>query len=96
MAMEATVTTVHLPAVLDLDAAIQLRKSLMEELSEAESILLDAEEVERLGTPAVQVLLSAAVTLKAEGRALRIGNATEAVQGAFHDLGLGAQLKSME
>ncbi len=65
----------------------------LEASSELEGIVVDAEQVERIGTPAVQVLLAAARTLSADGRAFALRKSSPAVCSAFEDLGLIDELK---
>ncbi len=82
---------VELPAILDLGTVHALREQLVAALADQTTVSIDASKVERIGTPAVQVLLAAGRALSADGRNLLIGDASETFRAAFSDLGLGEQ-----
>ena len=82
-----------LPAVLDLGTAQALRDRFLEACSASEPVVVNAEQVERIGTPAVQVLLSAARTLAVDGRGFSMQRPSQGLCTAFEDLGLIDELK---
>lgn len=85
--------TVHaLPSIVDLPAAQALKEILVEELSSGVSVRLDGADVERIGTPAVQVLLAAARTFSAQGRTFVLARPSAVLSAAFADLGLSREL----
>ncbi len=81
---------------LDLPAARRLKETLVEALAGEGPVALDAAGVERLSTPAIQVILAAGEHSVACGRPLSIRNATAAFKAAFEDLGLSPLLAAME
>ncbi len=83
---------VELVKVLDLNAVHDLRELLATTLSETGTIVINAENVERIGTPAVQVILAAGKELSNENRSIVISKSSETFQSAFADLGLEDQL----
>ncbi|WP_269586083.1 STAS domain-containing protein [Roseibium sp. Sym1] len=84
-------TEVELPEILDLESVPKLRECLAGALSEQSEIQIDAGKVERIGTPAVQVLLAAAAELAGEKRRLVLTGSSSVFQSAFEDLGLSSQ-----
>jgi anti-anti-sigma regulatory factor len=82
---------VELPEVLDLGMVQGLRESLAAAIAEQNAIHIDAGKVERVGTPAVQVILAAGRDLSAENRTFVITKASDVFRSAFRDLGLDEQ-----
>ncbi|WP_428645138.1 STAS domain-containing protein [Roseibium sp.] len=82
---------VELPVILDLGTVHHLRERLATAIAEQNTVSIDASQVERIGTPAVQVLLAASRALAAEDRPLVIQKASEPFRSAFADLGLSEQ-----
>lgn len=84
----------HLPAVLDLPAATELRGLLLEALArdDAAGVTLACDGVERLSTAAAQVILAAAATFAAAGRQLTFQSPSARMAEGFHHLGLGADI----
>lgn len=84
-----------LPAVLDMRAAPWLYDHMMAALQSGGDIRLDASQVERLSTPCMQILLSAATTLDQvlTGHRIRVTDASEAFWEAFNDLGYGSLIE---
>jgi len=85
---------VALAPVLDAAAAHALRDTLLEAVSLRADVVLDGAGVERIGTPAVQVLLAAGRALAAGSRRLVLAKPSRALSGAFEDLGLSVELRS--
>ena len=75
-----------LPARLDAAATADLRQALL--VRRGQPLELQAGDVERVSTPAVQVLLAAARTWAADGQAFRLADAAPALQDAARCLGL--------
>jgi anti-anti-sigma regulatory factor len=80
-----------LPAILDLTAA-QTLKEILGEATLSRAVVLNGVGVERVGTPAVQVLLAAAQSAAAEGHAFALTQPSDVLRSAFHDLGLTSTL----
>ena len=83
---------VNLPSVLDIASAEQLYKDLSH-ASHAQKLIIHAEKVERITTPAIQLLLVAEKSLKALEGTFIIQSPSEVFKNAFSDLGLDSQLK---
>jgi anti-anti-sigma regulatory factor len=80
-----------LPALLDLTAAEPLCRSLREALGIG-PLLLDGAAVERISTPCLQVLASAAATAAVQGLPFRLRAASPVLSAAIAGLGLGAAI----
>jgi len=80
--------------VLDLAAAAALKQDLAE--LRGNGAIIDASEVQRLGTQCAQVLLSARRTWLAESQTFEIQNASEAFQEGLNRLGVNEMLQAME
>jgi CheY-like chemotaxis protein len=73
----------RLPAVLDLAAAEDFLGSVLQQLQAAQSLCLDACEVETLTLPCAQIILAAIATHR-----VTVVNPTEAFASAFRDMAL--------
>jgi two-component system chemotaxis response regulator CheY len=73
----------RLPAVLDLAAAEDFLGTVLQQLQTAQSLCLDACEVETLTLPCVQIILAAIATHR-----VTVANPTEAFASAFRDMAL--------
>lgn len=80
---------VELPPVLDREAALKLTEIFRE--SRGRRLILDASQVTRLGTPCVQVLLSAAQTWREDLVSIRIVEASRPFREGLALLGLSVQ-----
>lgn len=79
-----------LPARLDLPAAAPLAAALLARRGAA--LRLDASACRSIGTPGLQVLLSAAATWRAAGEALVITGFTEDCLSQLAQFGLGRRI----
>lgn len=70
--------------------SINLRDNIASALLNASNIVLRASGVQRIGTPAVQVILAGWFGAQREGLAFSVDGASSAFTAAFVDLGLGA------
>ena len=77
-----------LVASMDLRAAEPLLHSLHEILGQGGKVVIDAAAVDRLSTPCVQILLSAAQHMEQHGIPFVIRSPSDAFVSAFDDLGL--------
>ncbi len=86
---------IHLPAVIDLPAASQLRDALQDALAHDTSaeVALSAGGVERIGTAGVQVILAAAAAFKAAARHLTVEGAPAPMRDAFRILGVAGDIE---
>ena len=87
---------VVLPAVLDLAAAHTLKGTLGETVLCGTHIVLNGMNVERVGTPALQVLLAASRSVAGAGGSFVLQRPSHALRSAFGDLGLAAELARWE
>ncbi len=85
--------TLALPPALDLAAAQSLKEALIAAAMSGGPVLLDGVDVERVGTPAVQVLLAGQRSFAAEGRRFGLTRPSAALRAAFDDLGLSRELQ---
>ena len=79
-------TELALPARLDLPAAKPLAEAII--ALRGQDLRLSAEEVSYLGTPGVQVLLSAARSWRADGKKLSLDSGSEAFSEQLSILGI--------
>ncbi len=93
-APEDTSAIVRLAKVLDLAAAAALKEELAQ--CRGRSAVIDASDVQRLGTQCAQVLLSARRTWLAESQTFEIKNASEAFSEGLNRLGVTEMLQAME
>jgi anti-anti-sigma regulatory factor len=77
-----------LSPVVDILAAPDLHAALLKALERGRTIAIDAAPVERISTPAIQVLLAAAKAAEAAKLKFRVTNPSPALVSAFADLGL--------
>ncbi len=86
--------TLRLAKVLDLAAAAPLKDELTQ--FRGRGAVLDASDVQRLGTQCAQVLLSARRTWLAESQSFEIKDASEAFCEGVNRLGVHEMLQAME
>ena len=82
-----------LSGCLDFSSVQKLADDLLNIDTDGPAIRVDANEVEQIGTPAVQVLVAAALQAEADGQSFKVVNKTDVFQGAFEDLGLSEQVE---
>jgi anti-anti-sigma regulatory factor len=80
--------TFTLPAILDFASVQPLKEALCAAVAKNANLCLIGTKVQRVTTPAVQALLSAAKTAAIEGGQMRIARPSPALEQAFTDLGL--------
>ncbi len=90
--LETNTENYILPQVLDLNFASELRSMLLDKLEKGVNTTIDASNVSRVTTPAVQILLAYSKAINSEGRKPTLHNPSEALKTAFRDLGLDAEL----
>jgi anti-anti-sigma regulatory factor len=82
-----------LPAQLDLGALHGLKEDLLAAAALNGDLSLDGSQVERVGTPAMQLLLAAASAFSADNRRFMLRSPSEPLVSALADLGLSAELR---
>jgi chemotaxis protein CheX len=80
---------IKLPAQLDMTALPAVKEELVAAASSASALSIDGSGVERIGTPAVQLLLAAAKAFADDGRRFALKDPSETLSSALDDLGLG-------
>lgn len=83
----ASLQTIALPAVFDLDALDAVRERLVDALDEG-PVRLVGTAVERVSTNSLIMLLSAAATARRAGLRIELHAASEPMQAAIDRLGL--------
>ncbi len=83
---------VRLAAVSDTAAALSLHAELTLAVAGRGKVRVLAEDVERMSTACVQLLLAADHSLTRHGGGIVVSGATEGMRGAFADLGLADDL----
>lgn len=86
------VTQLGLVASMDLRAAEPLLHSFHEIMAQGGKVVIDASAVDRLSTPCVQILLSAAQHMEQHGISFVIKAPSDSFVTAFDDLGLFSYL----
>jgi anti-anti-sigma regulatory factor len=82
-----------LPAQLDIGALQGLKEELLAAAALTGALVVDGSQVERAGTPAVQLLCAAALAFSGPDRRFALHSPSETLSAAFADLGLGAELR---
>jgi anti-anti-sigma regulatory factor len=80
---------IRLPAQLDMAALPGLKEELEAAALSANALRIDGSDVERVGTPAIQLLLAAAKAFSGEGRSFALEASSHELSSALDDLGLG-------
>lgn len=91
MTDETNLPALALPPVLDLTAAAELKKGLLEALAQPE-VSVDAAAVQRITTPCLQVLVAAVRDVRAQGGVIKILNVPDSMLEPINTLGLSALL----
>ncbi|GGF50897.1 hypothetical protein GCM10011332_00180 [Terasakiella brassicae] len=74
--------------ILDMAIAEEFLSSLRECASMMKNLILDSQDVERLSTPCIQVMLAAASEMEQQGLTFSVRNISEGFQRGMCDLGL--------
>lgn len=90
--MGHAVKRICLPSACDTPFAVALHEDIVRELSEIGEVQIDASAVDRINTPAIQVLLMLARALNAENIPFSLEACSPPLAAGFEHLGLGAQL----
>jgi anti-anti-sigma regulatory factor len=80
---------IKLPAQLEMAALPAIKEELAAAATSAATLLIDGSAVERVGTPAIQLLLAAAKAFSGEGRRFALEAPSQTLSSALDDLGLG-------
>ncbi len=85
---------IHLSPVLDLLAAVPLCEELRTHLGSEDLLELDGSAVERVSTACLQIIVTASITARSQGAALRLVTPSPVLSQAIADLGLDQSLFS--
>jgi anti-anti-sigma regulatory factor len=88
----ATLPVTKLPAILDMRNTQDLRDRLLSALEASPVLQLDGSETTQVATPGVQLLLAASQSAKAKGGKIIMTDPSPALEAAFLDLGVAAEL----
>ncbi len=91
-ARPAPLPVTKLPAILDMRNTQDLRDRLLSALAVSSDLRLDGSETTQVATPGVQLLLAASQSAKAKGGKIIMTNPSPALEAAFLDLGVAAEL----
>ncbi len=80
--------TIALVAILDMAVAEELLNTLRESLALAKNIILNAESVDRISTPCIQIILACAGAVEKKGGRFSLAEASSAFERGMRDLGL--------
>lgn len=83
---------VALPPVMDMAAATELKATLEAALVAGNAVRIEAGDVQRVATPALQVLVAAATSFGERGTGFAFGDCAPALTEAVGALGLGMSL----
>ena len=83
---------VSLPPILDMAAALELKIALAAALTGGNAVQIVAGDVQRVATPALQVLTAAATSFAERGTGFAFGACAPALTEAVSTLGLGMAL----
>lgn len=81
-------STYRLPAVMDVQATGILKRHLMEQIECGGSVVIDAEALERVSTPALQCLIAAQIYFAELGRDFSIARPAPCLLAAVADMGI--------
>jgi chemotaxis protein CheX len=84
---------IKLPSQLDLGALPNLKEELLGAIASTGGVVLEGSDVERVGTPAIQLVLAASKEFSASGRRFALQAPSEALALAFDELGLSAEAR---
>ncbi|MEI8394123.1 MAG: STAS domain-containing protein [Rhodospirillaceae bacterium] len=85
-------TVILLPVIAEAEQMRPIRDALIRHLEAGQPVKVDAREVCRISTAAVQVLLAACASFQAAGLALAYVEPSDEFMETFSDLGLYAHL----
>ena len=83
-----------LPQVLDLTVVHALKENLLDRVTNAPSLVIDASEVEKIGSAAIQLLHAASVSMQGQGKPVSVKEPSSAFVQGFKDIGFGADLEN--
>jgi anti-anti-sigma regulatory factor len=72
----------------------QCKEELAAALASRSGVVVEVETVQRVGTPAIQLLLAAAREFSADTQSFALRAPSPALMAAFEDLGLGDEARS--
>ncbi len=87
------ISRIDLGSVLDIRAAEPLKNVLRKAISKGKPLTLDVGSVERMSTPCIQVLISAATVMKEAEAVFTIASPSDTFIESFNELGLFPVLK---
>jgi chemotaxis protein CheX len=84
----ATNATISLPGILNLGMAESLREEFIQCLAANSEIIIDAQKVDNITTPCLQIIIAAGRSMEESESCLILKNPSTAFTDAFRDLGL--------
>lgn len=89
-------STIKLPMKFDMGAAQEVQCEIVEAVKSGSRIVLDAENIETISTSAVQMVLSANLTMVNDLKAIQIKSPSDPFVEAFNELGLFDRFMQLE
>lgn len=86
-------SALNVPEVVDIKNVEAFLSSVRDAMANSNDIELDCSKVERMTTPGIQVILSAAKTAVEKGGKITLKDPSENMTVIFNDLGLSEQLQ---
>ncbi len=83
---------IELPEIMDIVGAEEFLGQLKDMNNSGVDIVLDGNNIERLTTPCVQLMLSASVTAESNGVSFIVKNPSDVMFEVFEDIGLSDRL----
>lgn len=88
------VCRITLPPILDIPAAADLRETILETVESEMTIVFQADAVEQVTTPGIQMLMAAAAFIERKKARLTMAKPSDELIDGFSELGLFPQLMS--
>ena len=85
--------TITLDTNMDISAAEKFLQEVREAFPVHDTVIFDASAVERLTTPAVQIMLSAFAQADSEGKSCHVSSPSESMMNTFSHFGLAEQIQ---
>jgi chemotaxis protein CheX len=85
---------IGLVSILDMSVADDFLSQMREGVAGHKNLSLNAQNVERLSTPCVQIMLSAAAEIENKGGRFTVENISKGFERSMRELGLSDHLKN--
>ena len=83
-----------LPEILDISVAQSLKADILERVAAEGPLMIDASQVEKIGSAAIQIIHAAGLARAIRGRAMTVKDPSPAFIQGFTDIGFAQDLKN--